>query len=108
MPRVIETFPQDKPKTSTPRPLPPLGVTTARSAHATASAVVRRSRHLMAVESGVRNVAEDEPLFIVSSLGARIAPSPDVAASAINALTRHAQAANREQSPRTTWGRKAA
>lgn len=80
--------------------LKPFGISRARSAHATAETVVRRGRHLMAVESGVRNVAEDPAEFIVSQ-GRRVFAGLDAPASAINALHRHASAAERDERP--TW-----
>lgn len=84
-----------------------LGITTARAAHATADVVVTRRRHLFSVERGVRNVAEDAPAFIYSSRGRKIVADVDAPASAIDALRRHAQAAEREPAP--TWqGRRAA
>jgi hypothetical protein len=62
----------------------------------------------MAVESGVRNVTEDPPEFVIGSHGRKIVASRDASPSAISALHRHASAAEREQ-PRPTWqGRRAA
>jgi hypothetical protein len=111
MHRVYHPSPQSNFRTDAQRTSSGLGLTRARSAHATPETVVLRSRHLMAVEGGVRNVAESRPEFVVSTRGERLVAGRDAEASAINVLHRHAEAHARQQNEaqRETWhGRRAA
>lgn len=59
---------------------------------------VMRSAHVSA--SGVYPMAR---AYVYNSRGARVTPGPDISASAIDALHRHAQRAESEQAPRPTW-----
>jgi len=105
---VHQNDPQSNPRTpAQARVFAPLGVVTARAAHATPETVVTRRRHLCIIEEGARNVAEDEPAFVFSR-GRKIVAGVNAPASAIDALRRHARTAESEQ-PRVPWqGRKAA
>lgn len=95
-----ENHPQSKARTDAQRGYTNLGLVTARAAHATPEAVVTRRRHLLAVEGGHRNVAEDAAVFVFSSRGAKIVAGRDASAAAVDALRRNAFAAERAQPQR--------
>jgi hypothetical protein len=108
MSRYTETGPQSKPRTpAQTRVFAPLGLVTARAAHATPDRVVTRERFMLADEGGARVITENAPAFVWSS-GRKVIAGRDASPGAIDALTRHAQRAEREQTPQPWQGRRAA
>jgi hypothetical protein len=109
--RYSKTYPQGKPRRDAQRTSANLGITRARAAHATASAVVRRERFVLLGEQGARVVAESRPEFVVSTRGERIVAGRDATAEGIGALHRHAAEHARvsAEGQREAWhGRRAA
>lgn len=101
MERYSKTYPQSNLRRDAQRTSANLGIVTARSAHATPETIVLRSRHLMAVDDGARNVAEDPARFVYNQRGARLDATPEGASALMRHAHEHARVSAEGQ--RETW-----